>query len=482
MNYYMAFGGTNYGRHVGGPNIITSYDYDVQVNEYVYPAEPKYSLLAGLHSVLQANKDLLLGQDIPKTLTSGANYCEQHNYEGKEGKGCLMFLSNWDTSNKCSFAINNHAKTIEVSPWSVSILKGDSCDSVSYLYSTRDSAATIKANKLSTAGKVEIPLEAGYCEAIPPSSVDANIPVVTSTYPLEQLSVTNDTSDYLWYSTVLPAASNDKNSTLAFTIANGGGGLVTLYLNNKKVSTFDPNNSIKSKLSSTKISFLLSLDQTQENKLSVLTSTMGLQNYGANLEEVTAGIVSNITLDGQVITGWSHSVGLTGEISKFAENTKKVMSQASSDSCEAIRWFKASLPMKNLFKDSKSSLSLPLALDMISGGLKKGSVWVNGFMLGRYWNINAQGACTECTSSSYTGAYNADRCRTGCGSPSQQYYKVPRDILHSEHRYSSLSFDYWFLIIFIFSGLENVLVITDETGELDATAKPTVNLVQMVMV
>jgi len=42
-----------------------------------------------------------------------------------------------------------------------------------------------------------------------------------------------------------------------------------------------------------------------------------------------------------------------------------------------------------------------------------------------------QGECTACSSDEYVGAYNGDKCRTGCGSPSQQYYKLPIDWLNS---------------------------------------------------
>jgi hypothetical protein len=45
MNYYMWHGGTNFGRWVGGPFIITSYDYDVMLDEYGLPNQPKYSHL-----------------------------------------------------------------------------------------------------------------------------------------------------------------------------------------------------------------------------------------------------------------------------------------------------------------------------------------------------------------------------------------------------------------------------------------------------
>ena len=36
MTYYMAFGGTSFARSVGGPLIVTSYDYDVQVGTCSY--------------------------------------------------------------------------------------------------------------------------------------------------------------------------------------------------------------------------------------------------------------------------------------------------------------------------------------------------------------------------------------------------------------------------------------------------------------
>ena len=59
MNYYMAFGGTSLARQVGGPNIITSYDYDVQINEYGYRAEPKFSLLSLLHQAVYDVQDTM---------------------------------------------------------------------------------------------------------------------------------------------------------------------------------------------------------------------------------------------------------------------------------------------------------------------------------------------------------------------------------------------------------------------------------------
>jgi hypothetical protein len=105
MTYYMAFGGSNYGRHVGGPLIVTSYDYDVMINEFAMKSEPKYSLLSALHHVVLDNVRTLLTTIPQATTQKGTDYCEIHKYENKEvgNTGCLMFLSNYDASHTCMF-------------------------------------------------------------------------------------------------------------------------------------------------------------------------------------------------------------------------------------------------------------------------------------------------------------------------------------------------------------------------------------------
>lgn len=45
-------GGSNFGRTVGGPNIVTSYDYDGALDEFGIPHNPKYQHLAFMHYAL----------------------------------------------------------------------------------------------------------------------------------------------------------------------------------------------------------------------------------------------------------------------------------------------------------------------------------------------------------------------------------------------------------------------------------------------
>ena len=54
--------------------------------------------------------------------------------------------------------------------------------------------------------------------------------------------------------------------------------------------------------------------------------------------------------------------------------------------------------------------------------MNKGFVWVNGHGIGRYWQIEAKGNCSACH---YAGEFTPNKCRVGCGEPTQRYYHVP---------------------------------------------------------
>ena len=55
-------------------------------------------------------------------------------------------------------------------------------------------------------------------------------------------------------------------------------------------------------------------------------------------------------------------------------------------------------------------------------GLGKGTAWVNGNNIGRYWPafISSENGCdAKCN---YRGAYHAEKCLTNCGEPTQRWY------------------------------------------------------------
>ena len=65
---------------------------------------------------------------------------------------------------------------------------------------------------------------------------------------------------------------------------------------------------------------------------------MGLNNYGAFLEENKVGAISNITFNNQVLTQFTHSIGLTGEIS-LKSKTNQFTSTSVSETCTNLCWY-----------------------------------------------------------------------------------------------------------------------------------------------
>ncbi len=128
-NYYMFFGGTSFGRWVGGPNIITSYDYDVPINEYGLPSEPKYSHTKVLHITLDSFKEILLNTPqapAPQMLsTSTCRSLELIQWGANATAGSVLFITNLDDAVDCTYTYTVSgigSYTYLIPKWSVSII------------------------------------------------------------------------------------------------------------------------------------------------------------------------------------------------------------------------------------------------------------------------------------------------------------------------------------------------------------------------
>src|SRR5271156_3815843 len=67
QNYYMYHGGTNFGA-TPSDNVVTSYDYDGQLDEYGALNQPKYTHQANLHAVLNSIASILIGNNFSKPI------------------------------------------------------------------------------------------------------------------------------------------------------------------------------------------------------------------------------------------------------------------------------------------------------------------------------------------------------------------------------------------------------------------------------
>lgn len=76
-----------------------------------------------------------------------------------------------------------------------------------------------------------------------------------------------------------------------------------------------------------------------------------------------------------------------------------------------------------LYVRLKATFQAPLGSEAVVVdllGMGKGTAWVNGNSIGRFWpNYTASAdGCHECD---YRGTFSSNKCQTGCGEPSQRW-------------------------------------------------------------
>lgn len=413
VNYYMYHGGTNFGRTAGGPFITTSYDYDAPIDEYGLPRQPKYDHLTELHKAMKLCEAALVDAD--PTVTALGNYEQAHVFSSKSGH-CAAFLSNYhqDASAKVTF----NKRHYDLPPWSISILPD--CKSVAFNTGTVRSK-TSEPHMLPTNARM-LSWET-FNEDISTNDVDARITVAGL---LEQLNVTRDASDYLWYTTsvvISPSESSQHGGgSPVLSVASAGHALhvfVNGQLSGSAYGTKD----------NRKFTFTKSVNlHAGVNSIALLSVAVGLPNIGHRFETWSAGVLGPVVLHG-VGHGtrdlswqkWSYKVGMKGE----------AMDLYSPSKSSSVDWMKASLaankqrPLtwyKAYFNTPNGNE--PVALDL--GSMGKGQAWINGQSIGRYWTADAEGQCNSC---SYGGTYRQPKCQYGCGKPTQRWYHVPRSWL-----------------------------------------------------
>lgn len=463
VNYYMAFGGTSFARTVGGPNIVTSYDYDVAINEYGEHSEPKYSLLQSMHKSLYAVQHTIFADEsksIPKVELFGnsTTACESRTYiDSSEDGSCAIFLSNTGSSESCQW------NKVEVPSWSVSLLKGNSnnCngDTVNEIFNTKKGLLDVPAPNKQTFSIVETTFIEGKSlrEKIPSSgrlsghfSHMTLVPILVANEPIQQLDFTHDKTDYAWYSHVIDAPtdsdkdklkiSRKEHKELKFNVGTGAGAYCRVWINQEEnLSGEKAVPPVEVQMHVT-YRYHVKLRKNLPNTIDIMCSGAGLQNYGPYMERIETGIVGDVKLDDETLVGWKHSNGLLGEainygdVSKISQvidpmkRSELIDELEGHGDCNDMCWRQFTLTPANIIDTTAS-----YAIDLL--GLGKGHIWVNGKMLGRYWDQVAReyknGACTPCDEGSYVGEYHQTSCRSGCGEVSQRYYKIPTDWLNN---------------------------------------------------
>ncbi|XP_073100943.1 beta-galactosidase 5 isoform X3 [Elaeis guineensis] len=188
INYYMYHGGTNFGRTAGGPFISTSYDYDAPIDEFGLIREPKYGHLRELHKAIKLCESALVSAD--PTVTSLGSYEEAHVFSSESG-GCAAFLANYNPNSFARVIFNNMHYNLP--PWSISILP----DCRNIVFNTAKVGVQTSQMQMLPANSQSLMWET-YDEDV--ASLGDNS-LITIAGLLEQINVTRDASDYLWYIT-----------------------------------------------------------------------------------------------------------------------------------------------------------------------------------------------------------------------------------------------------------------------------------------
>ncbi|KAK9947949.1 hypothetical protein M0R45_003544 [Rubus argutus] len=408
-NYYMYHGGTNFGRTAGGPFIATSYDYDAPLDEYGLPREPKYSHLKYLHKAIKLAESALVATD-PAVSKLGNNQ-EAHVYQSRSG--CAAFLANYDT--KYSMKVTFWNKQYNLPPWSISILP----DCKTEVFNT----ARVGQSPPTKMTPVASLSWQAYIEDVATSNDDN---AVTLAGLREQISLTRDATDYLWYMTDITIGPNEqflKTGQYPILTVDSAGHALHVFINGQL------SGSAYGTLEFPKLQFKDGLKlRAGINKLALLSVSVGLPNVGVHFETWNAGVLGPVTLNG-VNSGtwdmsrwqWTYKIGMKGE-----DLSLHTVSGSSS-----VEWVEGSLLAQNRPLTWYKAIlnappgNAPLALDM--GSMGKGQMWINGQNIGRHWPAYiAHGSCGACY---YAGTYTENKCRTNCGQPSQRWYHVPRSWL-----------------------------------------------------
>uniref|UniRef100_A0A803KNC8 Beta-galactosidase n=1 Tax=Chenopodium quinoa TaxID=63459 RepID=A0A803KNC8_CHEQI len=386
VNYYMYHGGTNFGR-TGTSYVTTSYYDEAPLDEYGLIRQPKWGHLRELHMVIKAcSKTLLEGK---KSYLSLGQLQAAYVFQEESG-GCAAFFINNDTRNSANVVFQN--RSYQLPPKSISILP----DCVNITFNT--ATITTESGKRNARSELAISSATKWelLNEVIPNFSDTSLKAGAL---LEQMNVTKDESDYLWYTLSFEANPSCSEPVLhlrsfahvAYAFVNGA------YAGGAHGSRGVKNFSLETPIK---------LDNGLNN-ISVLSVMVGLPDSGAYLErkfsglrEVAVRCNGDDSYDLAVNYTWGYKVGLLGEDSQIYKEQnlgKVVWGGLEPSTAKPLTWYKTTFDAP----DGED----PVALDLSSMG--KGEAWINGQSIGRYWAS----------------------LLTPDGKPSQTMYHIPRSFL-----------------------------------------------------
>ncbi|XP_077213409.1 beta-galactosidase 6-like [Tasmannia lanceolata] len=386
VNYYMYHGGTNFGRSASS-YVTTSYYDQAPLDEYGMIRQPKWGHLKELHAAIKLGSETLLW-GAPSNFSLG-QLQEAHVFRRQPGE-CVAFLSNSDSRNSATVTFLN--LSYELPPRSISILP----DCKSVIFNTAKVSRKYTPRSMMSRQMFNLSERwLNFMDGIPKfgkTTIKANT-------LLDQINITKDVSDYLWYISSYNHTPTDVQPILHVeTRAH----VILAFINNKFVGSAHGSHGLPSFTFESPISL-----NAGENNISLLSVSVGLPDSGAYLERRVLGLrevtIQGTTHGSQDLThySWGYQVGLLGEeLQIYTDQGSRLVEWKSTDAGsthQPLMWY-------------KTTFDAPLGDDPVTlnlGSMGKGEAWINGHSIGRYWVS----------------------FHTAKGTPSQTLYHVPRYFL-----------------------------------------------------
>lgn len=405
VNYYMWHGGTNFARDAMFLQ-TTAYDFGGPLDEYGLPST-KGLHLAQLHTFLQEHKaQLLMADRRPAEMLIAGDTGDEADSAVRYAIGTGM-----DILVNATHAAQQVDGLAMPARSALARVGGE----VAYR-SWETPAAPIVRTML----PADLPLQWQMLEEpLPGMAADAQRRFTPVTLPHNLLLETRDTTDYGWYSTTV---TSPQACTVCLTTSVAD--LLSVWVNGRYIgSTPDCLEEDRPRREQFAVQMDIPLE-AGENEVILLVTALGLIKgdwmIGAPQSEEQKGLLAPVLLDGRPVDGpWTFAAGAWGERVGLPQPGPATLApwDAVSPTAMPLRWYRAVI---NLTADDLAD-SRPWALEI--GDLFRGTLWLNGHGIGRYWQQPSPLEVEDCP-------WHAGHIHlVNHGAPPQRYYHLPLDWL-----------------------------------------------------
>jgi hypothetical protein len=420
INYYPWHGGTNFGRN---PMYLqtTSYDFFAPIDEYGN-ATAAGVYLGHLHSVLTEHSPILLEGNRTESVENS-----KRTIVWRKGSEELRMVQKIPAEQDGRGFPRRQIKTAQ-------LLNGNG----EVLFDVNNAREAVTRNFIASEWKPlpqanNLPLDwKAWDEPLPPGREDKGI---LSAQPIEQLSLTKDSTDYCWYS----AQANVAEPGLQEIVIPYGGDFFYLYVNGVLTATSKlPLSEDRGPISPDDPAHPHIVANVSENghghgfqhvfslptiaagsyRIDLLATALGLIKGDWQIADPMnferKGIWEGVLWNDQPIGAWTMRPGLVGEKHELPTNRDWTAWRPTND-VRPLRWYKAHLDVPSKL------LTGGVVFRLDATGLGKGMIWVNGKSIGRHWLIEARSWC------------RFSETDTPSRTLSQRYCHIPADWLHESN-------------------------------------------------